>query len=365
MSLEISEKIKGALSKAATFLYDRDESDALLAEERSDELEFEIIEQAQNLLVDHIESLCGLIKNVVSDENESADECLKGEPWYGRHCELKDLTSEERAVHVKLIKKVKKLIILEKKFSINKELIELEENESRWGKLPEIFYSNFQTPSKKNSENATEEDIKLFEEFILLAMEEEIVNSLLDRDWDKLDEYIERAKQISEGSLTEHSSIWIPKSLSEEEFNNILRFYHFNVDSNNNNEDEEDEEDKKEDIGVLPYRYAWGLVQGVKDLLIEESRQAANKIKEDSNIYKGNNLNQTEFSSLNYILVDENCKLHIVGDIHGQLFDLYTVLSKLYDGQQLPNDETKYLFNGDFIDRGSHQMEVLVILYAM
>ncbi|CAF0790452.1 unnamed protein product [Brachionus calyciflorus] len=51
----------------------------------------------------------------------------------------------------------------------------------------------------------------------------------------------------------------------------------------------------------------------------------------------------------------------VVGDLHGNFDDLYHLIDKF----GLPGCEFRYIFNGDYVDRGSKQMEVLlIILYS-
>jgi serine/threonine-protein phosphatase with EF-hands len=54
-------------------------------------------------------------------------------------------------------------------------------------------------------------------------------------------------------------------------------------------------------------------------------------------------------------------KLTIVGDLHGQVSDLLHIL----DESGWPSMTNKYIFNGDFVDRGNHGIEVVSILLAL
>jgi hypothetical protein len=66
-------------------------------------------------------------------------------------------------------------------------------------------------------------------------------------------------------------------------------------------------------------------------------------------------------------VVDVRPPVKIFGDIHGQLQDLL----RLFSGHGFPIgcggdiDVVTYVFNGDFVDRGSHQLEVLLLLFSL
>ncbi|CAG8671082.1 12365_t:CDS:10 [Acaulospora morrowiae] len=68
----------------------------------------------------------------------------------------------------------------------------------------------------------------------------------------------------------------------------------------------------------------------------------------------------SETPSLVEITIPQDCKLTVCGDIHGQFYDLLNIF-KIND---LPSEKNMYLFNGDFVDRGSFSIEVILTLFA-
>jgi serine/threonine-protein phosphatase 5 len=52
--------------------------------------------------------------------------------------------------------------------------------------------------------------------------------------------------------------------------------------------------------------------------------------------------------------------IHIVGDVHGQYPDVVAIFSTCGN----PSANNPYLVNGDFVDRGSMGVEVLIALIA-
>ena len=57
---------------------------------------------------------------------------------------------------------------------------------------------------------------------------------------------------------------------------------------------------------------------------------------------------------------DENSRVVVVGDIHGQFHDLLN----LFHLAGLPSEKQFYVFNGDYVDRGAWGLEVFMVLLA-
>lgn len=64
--------------------------------------------------------------------------------------------------------------------------------------------------------------------------------------------------------------------------------------------------------------------------------------------------------SLIDVKVPEGGKLTVCGDVHGQFYDFINIFNK----NGYPSEKHAYLFNGDFVDRGSFSVEVILTLFA-
>jgi len=64
--------------------------------------------------------------------------------------------------------------------------------------------------------------------------------------------------------------------------------------------------------------------------------------------------------SLVDITVPDEEKFTICGDIHGQFYDLMNI----FEINGLPSEKNPYLFNGDFVDRGSFSVECIFTLFG-
>jgi diadenosine tetraphosphatase ApaH/serine/threonine PP2A family protein phosphatase len=62
----------------------------------------------------------------------------------------------------------------------------------------------------------------------------------------------------------------------------------------------------------------------------------------------------------NVVHIPMHTRLTIVGDLHGQLDDLFSIF-KL---NGLPSLRNSYLFNGDFVDRGQYSIEIVMVLFC-
>ena len=68
-----------------------------------------------------------------------------------------------------------------------------------------------------------------------------------------------------------------------------------------------------------------------------------------------------ELSNVVDINVPPGGRITVVGDLHGQFYDLAAIIGR----RGLPSPVNYYLFNGDFVDRGAYSTEVLVTVYAL
>jgi len=63
--------------------------------------------------------------------------------------------------------------------------------------------------------------------------------------------------------------------------------------------------------------------------------------------------------SLERVSIPPGGHVNVVGDVHGQFFDM-----GIWEANGLPSEANPYIFNGDFVDRGSYSVETLLTLLA-
>lgn len=60
------------------------------------------------------------------------------------------------------------------------------------------------------------------------------------------------------------------------------------------------------------------------------------------------------------VTVPDDGEITVCGDVHGQFYDLMNI----FETNGPPSETNPYLFNGDFVDRGSFSLEVIISLFA-
>ena len=82
-------------------------------------------------------------------------------------------------------------------------------------------------------------------------------------------------------------------------------------------------------------KYVFQIIQAVRNIVYEEPTMVEMEVEEDH-------------------------MLTVCGDTHGQFFDLL----EIFRLNGFPSESHYYLFNGDFVDRGSWSTEIALLLYA-
>ncbi|KFG65981.1 serine/threonine protein phosphatase [Toxoplasma gondii RUB] len=67
-----------------------------------------------------------------------------------------------------------------------------------------------------------------------------------------------------------------------------------------------------------------------------------------------------KLQTLERIRIPDDGEITVCGDVHGQYYDLCNI----FELNGMPSKENPYLFNGDFVDRGSFSVECILLLYA-
>jgi serine/threonine-protein phosphatase PP1 catalytic subunit len=60
------------------------------------------------------------------------------------------------------------------------------------------------------------------------------------------------------------------------------------------------------------------------------------------------------------MLLDLEAPIKVFGDVHGQFYDLF----RLFDVVGFPGNGNKYLFIGDYVDRGKQSLETICLMLA-
>merc|ERR1712137_50414 len=104
--------------------------------------------------------------------------------------------------------------------------------------------------------------------------------------------------------------------------------------------------DTPEAIGQLLERFLYHESPS-SELLLALIHEVAPLLRQESNLIELENVGANEH-------------LTVVGDLHGDLEDLQAV----FEASGLPSETNRFIFNGDFVDRGHNGVEVITILLA-
>ena len=104
----------------------------------------------------------------------------------------------------------------------------------------------------------------------------------------------------------------------------------------------------------ITLEWAYRLIHRVRHHTAISSETAVCILKQARNVMR-------RLPNVTELNIASNAKVTIVGDLHGQLHDLLHVLD--YVG--VPASDNYIVFNGDFVDRGAHSVEVLLIIFTL
>ena len=116
------------------------------------------------------------------------------------------------------------------------------------------------------------------------------------------------------------------------------------------------------DDGIITKEWVFGLIDFMKDLEQKKSYEERymDKIYLLKMILKATDILSQYNESIINLNISYEKNFTIVGDIHGQFYDLLN----LFEINGYPSEENLYLFNGDYIDRGQFGVETIITLMA-
>ena len=95
------------------------------------------------------------------------------------------------------------------------------------------------------------------------------------------------------------------------------------------------------------------------DFMHEIPKQYRQKLPDDFSIAKMKEMKPIELQ-YNTPQIPKHPHMIVVGDTHGT----FEVIDNIFMREGYPSDDTIYLFNGDYVDRGNFSIEVFISLLA-
>jgi len=110
---------------------------------------------------------------------------------------------------------------------------------------------------------------------------------------------------------------------------------------------------KLESVDDLNAAWVVSLMEWQKDRKVLHKKYALMILKKATEIFDS-------VDTLVNVHLEDLEEITVCGDVHGQYYDLLNIFQ--INGN--PSEENPYIFNGDFIDRGSFSVEVIMTLLA-
>ncbi|KAJ1962257.1 Palmitoyl-protein thioesterase 1 [Dispira parvispora] len=108
-----------------------------------------------------------------------------------------------------------------------------------------------------------------------------------------------------------------------------------------------------ETVEYMDKSFLRDMIQRFKDQKMIHKRFAYQIILEAKRIF-------TECPSLVDVRIPQDATMTVCGDVHGQFYDFIHI----FELNGYPTADHWYLFNGDFVDRGSFSLEIILTLFA-
>ena len=97
------------------------------------------------------------------------------------------------------------------------------------------------------------------------------------------------------------------------------------------------------------------------DIISVYKKKGRLNLKSIQKILRFSYKNFKKLKTMSHIHIEKGEKVTVVGDLHGQLGDLFHILEE----SGWPSPTNKYVFNGDFVDRGEQGVEVVCVLLSL